>query len=165
MGGFFTHQRTRDRGSEASALRPLLANGDPDSRMVASRNIGVEMKSCFLSCLLTILISCSVQAQTDKPAMKISPEAMKIHQSGMLFDGHNDLPFAVRLQGNSSFDQLDISKPTKLHTDIDRLRKGGLKAQFWSVFVPATTDLTGNAQLMTLEQIQLVHDMCERVLE
>ena len=97
-----------------------------------------------------------------KPEMKISDEAMKIHQSGSLFDGHNDLPFAVRRRGNSSFDVLDISKPTKLHTDIERLRSGGLKAQFWSVYVPASTDLTGNALLMTLEQIDLVHAMCKR---
>ena len=87
---------------------------------------------CF--CLLGFALTANqAQAQGDKPEMKISEEAMKIHQSGMLFDGHNDLPFAVRMKGNSSFDKLDISKPTDLHTDIDRLKAGGLKAQFWSV--------------------------------
>ena len=99
-------------------------------------------------------------AQTG-PSVDVSPEAAAIHESGMLFDGHNDLPFAVRMKGGSSFKNLDIAKPTQLHTDIPRLRSGGLKAQFWSVFVPASTGRTGNALLMTLEQIQLVHDMCQ----
>lgn len=106
-------------------------------------------------------VGSSVFAQ-EKPEMKISDEAMEIHQSGMLFDGHNDLPWAVRARAGSSFEKMDIAKPTPLHTDIPRLKSGGLKAQFWSVYVPAGTDRTGNALLQTLEQIQLVHDMCQR---
>ncbi len=93
---------------------------------------------------------------------KVSKEARAVHDSGMLFDGHNDLPWTLRAKAGSSFDQIDISKPTEFHTDIPRLRAGGLKAQFWSVYVPAGTDLTGNALLQTLEQIELVHDMCAR---
>lgn len=116
----------------------------------------------FVVLLMNGLLVLPGIAQDGKPPMKISDQAMEIHQSGMLFDGHNDLPWAMRRVADSSFDKLDISKPTKLHTDIPRLRSGGLKAQFWSVYVPAGTDLTGNALLQTLEQIQLVHDMCAR---
>lgn len=114
----------------------------------------------FTSLLILFLVQ-SVQGQ-DKPKMEISDEAMEIHMSGMLFDGHNDLPWAMREKANSSFDKIDIAQPTEFHTDIPRLRAGGLKAQFWSVFVPASTDLTGNALITTLEQIELVHKMCER---
>ncbi|MEM7455984.1 MAG: membrane dipeptidase [Planctomycetota bacterium] len=115
--------------------------------------------------LLAILVlSCNgiVIAQDDKPEMNISDEAMEIHQAGMLFDGHNDLPFTMRMAAGNSFDQVDIAEPTEFHTDIPRLRAGGLKAQFWSVYVPASTDMTGNATVMTFEQIRLVQDMCER---
>ncbi len=112
------------------------------------------------SACLFLSLNASARAQSG-PSVDVSPEAAEIHESGMLFDGHNDLPFAVRMKGGSSFKNLDIAKPTQLHTDIPRLRSGGLKAQFWSVFVPASTGRTGNALLMTLEQIQLVHDMCE----
>ncbi|MEL7500533.1 MAG: membrane dipeptidase [Planctomycetota bacterium] len=135
-----------------------------DTFVAQPRWISSLLKNSFAVILATLFASQAI-AQVDKPEMKISDEAMKIHQSGMLFDGHNDLPFAVRMSGGSSFDQLDIAKPTKLHTDIPRLRSGGLKAQFWSVFVPASTDLTGNALLMTLEQIELVHEMCKRYPE
>ena len=95
----------------------------------------------------------------------VSPEAQAIHDAGYLFDGHNDLPWTMRRRANSSFDQVDISEPTEFHTDIPRLKQGGLKAQFWSVYVPASTDRTGNALLQTLEQIELVHAMVKRYPE
>ena len=95
-------------------------------------------------------------------SFKVSEEALEIHHSGMLFDGHNDLPWTMRARADSSFDKVDISKPTEFHTDIERLKKGGLKAQYWSVFVPASTMTEGNAYVTTLEQIDIVHKMCER---
>ena len=91
-----------------------------------------------------------------------SKETLDVHHSGILLDGHNDLPWAMREKAASSFDKVDIAKPTEFHTDIPRLRKGGVKAQFWSVYVPAETDFTGNALIQTMEQIQIVKDMCER---
>ena len=48
-----------------------------------------------------------------------------------------------------------------LHTDIPRMRRGGLGAQFWSVYIP--TDVVGPAAVQkTLEQIDVVHQLCER---
>lgn len=101
----------------------------------------------------------------DEP-LSISLEARQIHGSGLLFDGHNDLPWEIRMKGNSSFEKIDIAQPQpRLHTDIPRLRAGGLKAQFWSVYVPAKTAVTGDALLRTLEQIDLVHRMVKRYPE
>ena len=117
----------------------------------------------LLTFIAVAIFAMHAQAQDlGKPVVEISDEAREIHESGMLFDGHNDLPWAMRTKAGSSFDKVDIAKPTKFHTDIPRLKKSGLKAQFWSVYVPAGTDRTGNALLQTLEQIQLVHDMCKR---
>ncbi len=93
----------------------------------------------------------------------ISDEARAIHANGLLFDGHNDLPWQLRKLAGGSFDALDIAIPQpKLHTDIPRLRAGGLKAQFWSVYVPAETAQAGDALLKTLEQIEIVHAMLKR---
>ena len=92
---------------------------------------------------------------------EVSPEALEIHHSGMLFDGHNDLPWTMRRNANSSFEKVDISKPTEFHTDIERLKQGGVKAQYWSVYVPASTMAADNAYVTTLEQIDLVHRMVE----
>ncbi len=103
-----------------------------------------------------------IVSPTDTFRVEVTPEAMEIHQSGMLWDGHNDLPWAVRRQAGSSFDKIDIRQPTALQTDIPRLRQGGVKAQFWSVFVPASTRDNATALITTLEQIDLVHEMCRR---
>ena len=96
----------------------------------------------------------------------VSERAKKIHQAGLLFDGHNDLPWQIWQQGGSSFEKMDIAKAQpKLHTDIPRLKNSGLKAQFWSVYVPAETDLTGDALLKTMGQIDLVHKMVKKYPE
>jgi membrane dipeptidase len=73
-----------------------------------------------------------------------------------VFDGHNDLAWALRKQVDYDLTARDIAvhQPT-LHTDIPRLRTGGVGAQFFSVYVPGT--LTGGAAVTaTLEQIDCV---------
>ncbi len=99
------------------------------------------------------------------PSIEVSDEAKRIHFSGTLFDGHNDLPWTMRAQANSSFDKVDIAQPTPFHTDIPRIRAGGLKAQFWSVYVPVSTAVSGSSLLMTMEQIDIVDDMLRRYPE
>lgn len=98
--------------------------------------------------------------------VKVSAAAAELHAGGVLFDGHNDLPWEIRSRGNASFAELDISQSQpQLHTDIPRLREGGLKAQFWSVYVPAETTDTGNSLLQTLQQIEIVKAMYRRYPE
>jgi membrane dipeptidase len=77
-------------------------------------------------------------------------------------DGHNDLPWEARERVGYDWDRLDIARPGQpTHTDIPRLREGGVGAQFWSVFVPA--DLQGDAAVAaTLEQVDAVHAMTTR---
>lgn len=100
-------------------------------------------------------------AVADRPVIEVSERAREIHFSGMLFDGHNDLPWELRSKARGSFDQADIRQAQpQFHTDIPRLREGGVKAQFWSVYVPVSTRDNGLALLTTLEQIDLVHEMC-----
>jgi membrane dipeptidase len=74
----------------------------------------------------------------------------------LLIDGHNDLPWALRKQG----DDLDLSErvPTT-HTDLPRLREGGVGGQFWSVYVPGTAE---DPVTMVLEQIDRAHRMISR---
>jgi len=74
-----------------------------------------------------------------------------------VFDGHNDLAWALRERGGPDPVSTDLRQPLPmLHTDLPRLRRGGVGAQFWSVYVPA--QLQGEAAVATtLEQIDLVH--------
>ncbi|MER7726592.1 dipeptidase [Streptomyces sp. NPDC096323] len=78
-------------------------------------------------------------------------------------DGHNDLPWALREQVNYDLDARDIAtdQSAHLHTDIPRLRAGGVGAQFWSVYV--RSDMAGGtAVAATLEQIDAVAELLER---
>ena len=79
-----------------------------------------------------------------------------------LIDGHNDLAWEAREQAGYDFDRLDLSKRLgSTHTDLPRLRAGGVGAQFWSVWVPSTLP-DGAAVIQTLEQIDAVHQMVAR---
>ncbi|MER5384979.1 dipeptidase [Streptomyces sp. NPDC002688] len=76
-------------------------------------------------------------------------------------DGHNDLPWALREQVRYDLDARDISadQSAHLHTDLARLRSGGVGAQYWSVYV--RSDLPG-AVTATLEQIDCVRQLIDR---
>ena len=92
--------------------------------------------------------------------VKLTEEALRIHREALLVDGHNDLPWQFREKADLSFNKIDIRKLQKgLHTDLPRLRKGGVGAQFWSAYVPASTRKSGIAVRETLEQIDVIHRM------
>lgn len=85
--------------------------------------------------------------------------AREILRTTPLIDGHNDLPWALR-QGYASDPygvdlNTDLSASTRLHTDIPRLRSGGVGGQFWSVYVPASLSPVEAAKA-TFEQIDMV---------
>lgn len=83
-------------------------------------------------------------------------------QKHPVWDGHNDLPWALREQSSYDLDAVDIAQRlTTTHTDLPRLRDGGVGAQFWSVYVPSTLQ-GGAAVTATLEQIDCVHRMVEK---
>ena len=79
-------------------------------------------------------------------------EARELLAEFPVVDGHNDLPWALRKQVRYDLDARDIAvhQNTHLHTDIPRLREGGVGAQYWSVYV--RSDLP-DAVPATLEQI------------
>ena len=88
-----------------------------------------------------------------------------------LIDGHNDLPWEIRERFGNDLSKIDLAGDTAalrppagslpLMTDIPRLRRGRVGAQFWSVYIPV--EVKGpQAVQMTLEQIDLVKAMCAR---
>jgi membrane dipeptidase len=79
-----------------------------------------------------------------------------------ILDGHNDLPWTLRVAPEVDVDTTDLAGPVPaIQTDWPRMARGGVGAQFWSVYVPA--DLEGeSAVTTTLEQIDLVHELIRR---
>ena len=82
-----------------------------------------------------------------------------------IFDGHNDLPWTIRqdLDARGDVAAYDLNRRTSGHTDLARLREGGVGAQFWSVYVPAIADASGiGFAALHLEQIDLARRMIAR---
>ncbi len=78
---------------------------------------------------------------------------VELLRSSPLIDGHNDLLWELR-KARERGEELDAGGPLpRLHTDLARLEGGGLRGQFWSVYVPSDLVDPHAAVTMTLEQI------------
>jgi membrane dipeptidase len=98
------------------------------------------------------------EARSDEPP--VSEHARKVHAAGLLWDGHNDLPWLLRAKDDLALTKFDLSKRLDIgQTDIPRLREGGVKAQFWSVYIPSEHP---NPALTVTQQIDLVHRMVKK---
>jgi membrane dipeptidase len=82
--------------------------------------------------------------------------AKRILSQTPLIDGHNDLPWRIREDSiaRGNVDIYDLRKHTPGHTDLDRLKKGMVGAQFWSVYTPGEYRDSGYARVQ-LEQIDI----------
>jgi membrane dipeptidase len=128
-----------------------------------------------LSAILPLVCVCCVlgndPAQSPQPPkpqsrglVTLTDEAKRIHAEALVIDGHNDLAWKMREKGDALFTPvIDLTQPQpKLHTDIPRLRQGGVGAQFWSAWVPAETMKKGVAIKQTLEQIDRIQRMVKK---
>lgn len=80
-----------------------------------------------------------------------------------VLDGHNDLPWTLREHCGYDLSAVSLAAgEPAVHTDLPRLRSGGVTGQFWSVFVPCS--LTGSdAVQATREQVDFVHRLVDEL--
>ena len=121
--------------------------------------------------LLSLLVLAAATASADDAQQATDRRLDRVLTQTPLIDGHNDLPWEIRERFGGDLAKVDLSTHTAglpapagslpLMTDIPRLRRGRVGAQFWSVFVPV--EVKGpQAVQETLEQIDLVKAMCAR---
>ncbi len=118
------------------------------------------MPRAVLPSLCVVIFSAAMTSAAEP--VKLTDEAIALHKDSLVFDGHNDLPWQFREKAGLSFTRLDITRDQKaqgLHTDIPRLRTGGVGAQFWAAYVPVETRKKGTAVRDTLEQIDVIRRM------
>ncbi|XP_070764912.1 dipeptidase 1 [Enoplosus armatus] len=111
-------------------------------------------------CLALWVSSCAGTSAED-PYMT---RALKLMSETPLIDGHNDLPWQLRKQFNNELNKVDLNTLKTTHTNIPKIKEGRLGAQFWSAYVPCETQYK-DAVRQTLEQIDVVHRMCQKYPE
>ena len=81
------------------------------------------MRLCFFGlCLAALCLTAQTRGVTDA-------EVQRVHRGALLIDTHNDVPWRV-------VDGFDIgSKSGEWHTDLTRLKAGGLGAVFFVAYV------------------------------
>jgi membrane dipeptidase len=111
-----------------------------------------------LSLLVLSTVALPLHAQTgsrngEDPYLA---RAERVLRQTPLIDGHNDLPWRIREDSvaRGNVDAYDLRKHAPGHTDLDRLKKGMVGAQFWSVYTPGEWRDSGYARVQ-LEQIEI----------
>ncbi|HET9629336.1 MAG TPA: membrane dipeptidase, partial [Novosphingobium sp.] len=101
-------------------------------------------------------------ALADASPEQVAAAALK---TAPVWDGHNDVPEQLRDRRKDILQDFDFRDTTQtadpardrvaMHTDLARLRRGKVGAQFWSVFVPASLNDQQAVQAV-MEQIDVM---------
>src|SRR5579863_4346251 len=114
------------------------------------------MKTVVIFMLMAAMLSAQTHKVTDA-------EVMRVHRSALLIDTHNDI--ATEEAGVDRTGPLDIgAKLPKAHTDLGRLREGGVGAVFFAAWVAASYAGPGNRAFNRAQQVidTIRHDIVER---
>lgn len=114
------------------------------------------MLRTYIFAALPLLAATMIAAAATTDSKKIDAEVKSITKSAILIDTHNDIP-------SFTVDGADIGNSPKNHTDIPRLRQGGVGAVFFAAFVDASYVDGNHAANRTLQMIDTVyHDIIDR---
>ncbi len=126
--------------------------------------------SCRVGALLGAAVAASVSYGSPPVASAEEERASREHVLDLLrevplIDGHNDVPWQYRTRVANHVDQIDFRDTSAIeppmHTDLARLRQGGVGAQFWSVYIPTSFGGQGAARVV-LEQVDLTKRLIDR---
>jgi membrane dipeptidase len=103
--------------------------------------------------------------QSGNPAEQKQPRderlwkrALEIQRKAIVIDSHNDITTPMT---NDDYD-LSGAPPVPYRTSIDRMKEGGLTAEFFSVYIKPHYVQQGGAARRTLDMIDSVYRACER---
>lgn len=124
-----------------------------------------------IALIAALLIAAPVSAQkiTEEQAAATAAAAL---DAAPVFDGHNDAPGQLRSRHDNQINAFDFTDTLDghdhvggaggaMHTDLVRLQKGKVGAQFWSVYVPHNANEAAAVQ-QTIEQIDVTKRLIAR---
>jgi membrane dipeptidase len=116
----------------------------------------MTIKTLFsLVCLLLLFVS-GVEAQ-DRDE-RLWKRALQIHRRAIVIDTHNDVTTPMT---NNYFD-LNGPPPVPYRTNIERMKQGGLTAEFFSLYIRPWYVEHGGSARRTLDMIDAVYRAVER---
>jgi membrane dipeptidase len=97
---------------------------------------------CLVALVLPVAVSLASSAtkrQTTAPQASATPQrdeklwkrALALQKKAIVVDGHNDIP---TIMADEDYD-IGVSSAGKYHTDIARLKQGGMTGEFFSIYV------------------------------
>jgi len=122
---------------------------------------------------LVLLVLAAAACSSPTRVAEMSDQELLAHAHDLLravplIDGHNDAPWQYRKRVGNDLDAMDFAADLSdlsppMHTDIPRLRAGGLGGQFWSVYIPIPErgGRPGDARIV-IEQIDVVKQLAAR---
>ncbi|MBP6003550.1 MAG: membrane dipeptidase [Pyrinomonadaceae bacterium] len=121
----------------------------------------------IISALLLICFGLTAFGQTmpkDADA-KLWAQALKIHKKAIIIDGHNDITSPM-VDEDFDLASNSVGKFHKdgdpFHTDLARLKAGGVTGEFFSIYVSGTTLKTGGAMRRAMDLIDATNREVER---
>jgi membrane dipeptidase len=129
---------------------PPLWGPQPDAFFRPARHWSVAV---ILTCAALTL-----QAQTPRHHRTdvTDAEVARVHASAILIDTHNDIT-------SRTVAGTDIGVPSTNHTDLPRMKKGGMGAQFFAVYVASSYEDGNHSAHRALDMIDTVkHDIIEK---
>lgn len=96
------------------------------------------MKTPSLAAAALLCFAAGAVSAQAAPVDANMARALRALAAQPVIDGHNDLPWAIRedTAHPMDVDAYDLRKRTTGHTDLARLKRGKVGAQFWSIYIP-----------------------------
>ncbi|HKS26664.1 MAG TPA: membrane dipeptidase [Pyrinomonadaceae bacterium] len=141
-------------------------------------NPRLAKRAAFALLLMSLLLALAIprpgahvlaeqqQAQTASSSSSAQPQrderlwrrALEIHRKAIVVDGHNDITSPMIDEG------YDLGTPSvgKYHTDIARMKQGGITGQFFSIYVDQSYAKEGGSARRAMDMIDSVYRLSER---
>ncbi|MEJ7578466.1 MAG: membrane dipeptidase [Pyrinomonadaceae bacterium] len=133
-------------------------------------NITLVCSLALLALALSLRVGAArkgaAQQATATTAASASPErderlwqrALKLHRRATIVDGHNDITSPM------VDEDYDLGTPSvgKFHTDIARLKQGGMTGEFFAIYVDRKYATEGGSARRAMDMIDVVYRAAER---
>ncbi|XP_035712556.1 uncharacterized protein LOC110855851 isoform X2 [Folsomia candida] len=152
----------------------------PRKRRLLCEGVELDIRQLCLVCGVVIIgaalclaigVPIALEMRSQQPGGFRHDIVRKLLSEVPLIDGHNDLMWNLRMYLRNQISELSFDSDLRLHepfkgsqwshTDLIRLREGGVGAQLWSVYSPCQSQHLDAVQI-TVEQIDVVRRLVEK---